>query len=84
VRPANQKTLWHARFGHAYMGLIVKMARSDIYRNRGLKLPENLTKHDHEEDLLWESLLLVMHILHNIVLKLKANSGILTFQGEVP
>ena len=51
VRPANQKTLWHARFGHAYMGLIVKMARQDIYKNRGLRLPENLTKHDHEEDL---------------------------------
>ena len=51
VRPANQKTLWHARFGHAYMGLIAKMARQDIYKNRGLRLPENLTRHEHEEDL---------------------------------
>ena len=31
VRPNSLKTLWHARFGHAYMGLIVKMARVNIY-----------------------------------------------------
>ena len=51
VRPSNPKTLWHGRFGHAYMGLIVKMAKQDLYRDRGLKLPEALLKKDHDDDL---------------------------------
>ncbi|NDB89177.1 MAG: hypothetical protein EB164_09815, partial [Thaumarchaeota archaeon] len=51
VRPANQKTLWHGRFGHAYMGLIVKMARLALYRDRGLRLPQDLLRVDTEEDL---------------------------------
>ena len=51
VRPNNLKTLWHARFGHAYMGLIVKMARVNVYQDRGLKLPELLLRTDPEEDL---------------------------------
>ena len=33
------------------MGLIVKMAKQEVYRNNGLKLPDNLLKHDPEEDL---------------------------------
>ena len=51
VRPSNPKTLWHGRFGHAYMGLIVKMAKQDLYRDRGLKLPAALLKTDHNDDL---------------------------------
>jgi hypothetical protein len=51
VRPNSLKTLWHARFGHAYMGLIVKMARVDIYQDRGLKLPAELLRTDPNEDL---------------------------------
>jgi len=51
VRPSNLKTLWHGRFGHAYMGLIIKMARSKIYSDRGLKLPDVLLKVDPDEDL---------------------------------
>ena len=51
VRPSNLKTLWHGRFGHAYLGLIIKMARSKIYSDRGLKLPDALLKVDPDEDL---------------------------------
>jgi hypothetical protein len=51
VRPSNLKTLWHGRFGHAYMGLIVIMARSRTYADRGLKLPDALLKADPNEDL---------------------------------
>jgi len=51
VRPSNPKTLWHGRFGHAYMGLIIKMARNPIYQARGLKLPDDLLRTDHDEDL---------------------------------
>jgi hypothetical protein len=51
VRPSNPKTLWHGRFGHAYMGLIVKMAKQEIYKDRGLKLPAALLKTDHDDDL---------------------------------
>jgi hypothetical protein len=42
VRPSDPKTLWHSRFGHAYLGLIVEMAKLDLYRDRGLKIPESL------------------------------------------
>ena len=51
VRPSNMKTLWHGRFGRAYMGLIIKMARLNLYSDRGLKLPEALLKADPDEDL---------------------------------
>jgi len=51
VRPASAKTLWHGRFGHFNMRTIIRMAKSDLYKDRGLKLPDNLLKHDAEEDL---------------------------------
>jgi len=51
VRPSNPKTLWHGRFGHAYLGVIIKMARSLTYKERGLILPEALIKKDPDEDL---------------------------------
>jgi len=51
VRPNSLKTLWHARFGHAYMGLIVKMARVKIYQDRGLKLSDSLLTTYSRDDL---------------------------------
>jgi hypothetical protein len=51
VRPSNPKTLWHSRFGHAYMGLIVRMAKMSLYRDRGLKIPQSILDMKHDEDL---------------------------------
>ena len=51
VRPSNPKTLWHSRFGHAYMGLIIRMAKMPLYRERGLKIPQFLLNDPHDEDL---------------------------------
>ena len=51
VRPANPRTLWHARFGHSHMHGIILMAKQKLYSDRGLKLPENLLKLNVEEDL---------------------------------
>jgi hypothetical protein len=51
VRPSNPKTLWHSRFGHAYMGLIVRMAKMPLYRERGLKIPKSILDMKHDEDL---------------------------------
>ena len=51
VRPSNPKTLWHGRFGHAYLGLILQMARQPLYQDRGLKLPSQFLNLDPEEDL---------------------------------
>jgi hypothetical protein len=51
VRPSNPKTLWHSRFGHAYMGLIIRMAKKALYRDRGLKIPQSILDMKHDEDL---------------------------------
>ena len=51
VRPSNPKTLWHGRFGHSHMSGIIRMARLDLYANRGLKIPASFLKTDPEEDL---------------------------------
>jgi hypothetical protein len=51
VCPINPKTLWHSRFGHAYLGLILQMARQPLYQNRGLKLPSQFLNLDPEEGL---------------------------------
>ena len=51
VRPSNPKTLWHGRFGHAYLGLIVEMAKLDLYRDRGLKIPESVLNAKIDNDL---------------------------------
>ena len=43
VRPANPKTLWHTRFSDANTtGGIVRIARTDIYKDRGLNITSNL------------------------------------------
>ena len=51
VRPSDPRTLWHGRFGHAYLGLIIEMAKKDLYRDRGLKIPESVLNMKIDNDL---------------------------------
>ena len=40
VRPSYPLTLWHNRLGHSYTGLIQRMAKLSLYRDRGLIIPD--------------------------------------------
>ena len=51
VRPSNPLTLWHNRLGHSHTGLIQRMAKLDLYRDRGLNIPPEYLKRDQEPDL---------------------------------
>ena len=51
ARPSNPLTLWHNRLGHSYTGLIQKMAKLPLYRDRGLVIPDEFIARQQEPDL---------------------------------
>ena len=51
VRPSNPLTLWHERLGHSHTALIRFMARSQLYRERGLTIPDSFLLPEKDPDL---------------------------------
>ena len=51
VRPSNPLTLWHERLGHSHTGMIRSMARSQLYRERGLTIPDAFLLPEKDPDL---------------------------------
>ena len=51
VRPSNPLTLWHERLGHSHTALIRSMARSQLYKERGLSIPDSFLLPEKDPDL---------------------------------